>query len=220
MDATSQQAFFSQFAQMATMMTQAMTALTQATQTAQATAQAAAAQAAGAAGPPPGGPAGHRGFDGEKKFSHGEQAWKLWAANFEVRLGTQSPKMRELLMVVEKEAAIRTVADVYATTPEDAEAMNLHKLAAELYEVLFLSTEGEAKLIVAVVPDRDGLVAWQRLYKHFNRRTLARVLREHQEAMHPRPQKDLTKLVSSIMEWEDKYRRMVLEENANGVPAL
>ena len=98
--------------------------------------------------------------------------------------------------------------------------MNLVKCASELYEVLFLNTEGEAKLIVSGVTDRDGLVAWQKLYKHFNRRTLARILRDHKEAMHPRTQNYLSKLVGSMMEWEDKCRRMVLEETANGVPAL
>jgi hypothetical protein len=131
MDAT-QQAFFMQMAIMAGLAAQAQ----------------AQAQAQAAAPPPAATPQStsqHRGrtienkdFFGEKKFSHGEQEWRAWSANFEVRLGSQCPKMRELLSALEKQPVVRSVADVYATTPEVAEAMNLAKTAGELYEVLFL----------------------------------------------------------------------------------
>ena len=91
--------------------------------------------------------------------------------------------------------------------------MNLEKLAKELYEVLVITTEGEAKLMVRNSASQDGIQAWHRLYRHYNRRTFARVLRVHKEAMHPKPVKDLGTLISQIVEWEDRWNRMAKEHN-------
>ena len=40
---------------------------------------------------------------------------------------------------------------------------------------------------------------------------MARVLRMHNEAMHPKPVKDINQLISSIVTWEDKWSRMAKE---------
>ena len=83
-----------------------------------------------------------------------------------------------------------------------------------------LTTEGEAKLMVKAVDTHDGVLAWQKLYRHFNRRTLARILRAHREVMHPKGQKDMTNLISAILEWEDKWRKMEKGEKAGAIPVL
>jgi hypothetical protein len=154
------------------------------------------------------------------KFSHGEENWKTWAADFKVSLGTQCPGMRDLLRKCESHPTIVTTDDVIREQQELAKEINLGRTTEELYEVLYLMTENEAKLIVKAVENQDGLVAWQRLHSHFNRRTLARVLRCHREVMHPKTQKELGGLVTAIMEWEEKWRKMIREENAGAIPAL
>ncbi len=62
-----------------------------------------------------------------------------------------------------------------------ADVMELERQSKELFEVLATTTEGEAKLMVRNVTSQDGIVAWQRLFRHHNRRTMARVLRMHKE---------------------------------------
>ncbi len=69
--------------------------------------------------------------------------------------------------------------------------MNIDKVSKELFETLVMLTEGEAKMMVRGVATQDGILAWHRLYRHYSRRTLARVLRRHREAMHPKVVSDI-----------------------------
>ena len=80
-----------------------------------------------------------------------------------------------------------------------ADQMDSEKLSKELFKVLVATTDGEAKMMVRNVALQDGILAWHRLYRHHNRRTMARALRMHKEAMHPKPAKDLGQLISSIV---------------------
>ncbi len=75
---------------------------------------------------------------------------------------------------------------------QKADKMELERQSQDLFEVLAMITEGDAKLMVGNVLTQDGIVAWQRLYRHRNRRTRARVLRMYKEAMHPKPVKDIS----------------------------
>ena len=58
-----------------------------------------------------------------------------------------------------------------------------------MYDVLYVLTQGEARLVVKAVENRDGVVAWQKLYRYFNRKTLTTALRMHREVMHPEVEK-------------------------------
>ena len=69
---------------------------------------------------------------------------------------------------------IRTVSHTFAKL---LTTWVLEKLSKEMYEVLVMTTEGEAKKMIRIVPDKDGILAWHRLSRHCNRKTLARVLR-------------------------------------------
>ncbi len=93
--------------------------------------------------------------------------------------------------------------------------MEFERQSQELFEVLTMITEGEAKLMARNVLMQDGIVAWQRWYRHHNWRTMARVLRMHKEAMHPKPVKDIGQLISSIVAWEDKWGRMANEHTTD-----
>ena len=48
--------------------------------------------------------------------------------------------------------------------PDRAERINLTLRSAELFQILVLKTDGEAKLVVKSVPDEDGIRAWQVLH--------------------------------------------------------
>ena len=71
--------------------------------------------------------------------------------------------------------------------------------------------EGEAKLMVKNVLNNDGLLACHRLFRHYNWRTLARVLRMTREALHPKAVHDLKQLPSKVVEWEDEKAVMAVE---------
>ena len=81
----------------------------------------------------------------------------------------------------------------------------------ELYDILYMLTHGEARLVIKAVENRDGIVAWQKISKKFNRKTLTRSLRMHKEVMHPKVEKDVTKLNEALMRWEEKWREMEKE---------
>ena len=150
-------------------------------------------------------------FSRVTKFSKGEEEWKEWTFDFTVTLGSQSPDMVETLKVVESFTEETSTAKVEELDEPRAEKINLKRLSRELFEVLVATTDGEAKMMIRNVPDQDGVLAWQRLYRHHNRRALARVLRIHREAMHPKPATDISQVISSVMEWEDKWTRMAKE---------
>ena len=93
-----------------------------------------------------------------------------------------------------------------------ADRPDLETVSKELYEVLVTITKGEAKLMIKNVLNNDGVLAYHRLYRHHNRRTLARVLRMTREALHPKAVHDLKQLISKVKEWEDKWARMAAED--------
>ena len=71
-------------------------------------------------------------------------------------------------------------------------------------------------MLVKSAENQDGIAAWQKLSKHFNRRTLARALRAHQKVMHPAAEKDPKKLLNAILEWEENWQQMEKESNVSG----
>ena len=147
-------------------------------------------------------------FSRMSKFSKGEENWKDRSFDFGVTLDSACSDMKETLRVIETVQEDMDVEKVTALDTERAANMNLNKLSKELYEVLVMLTEGEAKIMVRNVRNNDGMVAWHQMYKHYNKRTLGRVLRAHREVMHPRKTTDLNNLISAIMEWEDKWAKM------------
>ena len=145
------------------------------------------------------------------EVSKGEEDFKDWNFDFAVALGSECPELLHNLKVIETIPVEMTTRSVYDLDVDRAHRIWLDKLSKELYEVLVMITEGEAKMMIRSVPDQDGILAWHRLYRHYNRKTLARVLRIHREAMHPKPSSDIGNLISDIVEWEDKWTRMAKE---------
>ena len=148
-----------------------------------------------------------------EKFSRGEELWPDWSFDVKIVVGSQCPEMRILMDYVEVNGE-KTLTKIREEDP-DGERMGryvgLDKVSVELYEMLVLVTEGEAKLTVKSVQERDGLVAWSRLHSCYNRRTLARLMRVHRDLMYPAAAKDAQSLIAAILQWEDKWRKMIQE---------
>ena len=107
-----------------------------------------------------------KGFNRVSKFAQGESAWPEWAFDFKTALGTQSVEMKEYLDVVEQRAEIMTQDAAIQLDVERARRINFTKINAELYEILVILTEGEAKMMVKATAAGDGVQAWSRLQKH------------------------------------------------------
>jgi hypothetical protein len=153
-----------------------------------------------------------KGYNRLSKFSHGESEWVEWAYDFKTILGTQCHQMKDLLEALEEEKSVVGAAGLYAKYEAQMkkveEAGDIVKISYELYDTLTVLTEGDAKKMVKGVTVGDGLSAWVQLNINFNRKTLAKTLRVHREAMHPK-QASMTNLMSAITEWEEKWRTMV-----------
>ena len=109
-------------------------------------------------------------------------------------LGSECPELLQL-NVIETMPEVMTTCSVYDLDVDTADRMGLVKLSKEMI------TEDEDKMMIRNVPDQDGILAWHQLYLHYNRKTLARVLRIHHEAVHPKP---LTSGIQSRTSWSGR----------------
>ena len=120
-----------------------------------------------------------------------------------IAVGAQCPEMRILMDFVEG-GGEKSLAAIMSEDPEGSQGgryVGLEKVTTELYEMLVLVTEGEAKLLVKSVAECEGLVAWSRLRTRYNRRTLARLMRVHRDVMYPKAAKTVKDLIAAILEW-------------------
>ena len=120
-----------------------------------------------------------KGFADVSKLSRGQEQWADWSYDFRIAMATMSPEMRRLLEAIQDYPEDMDHEATSRLDPEQAERMNLPLRAAELFQILVLKTDGEAKLLVKSVPREDGIRAWQVLHKHYHRKTFAKAIRDH-----------------------------------------
>ncbi len=77
------------------------------------------------------------------------------------------------------------VGTVISLNPERAEKLNIKQWAAEIFQILVLKTDGEAKLMDKTVEGQDGIRAWLKLHNHYHRRNFAKSIRDHKEIPDP-----------------------------------
>ena len=68
----------------------------------------------------------------------------------------------ETLKFMETSADEVGTATVRAVDESRADRMNIEKVSKELYEVLVVTTEGKARLMVRNIATQDGIQAWHR----------------------------------------------------------
>ena len=121
------------------------------------------------------------------------------------------PGMKDMMKAVESRGAddYENIRQMYRDNGNDEEIM---KVDGELYEILCLGTEGEAKNIVRSQTRESGLGAYGLLHDRFNRRTISRVMRVHREVMYPKKTGNVNQLMEKIVEWEQKWNKMQREE--------
>jgi len=133
-------------------------------------------------------------------FTGKPEQWDDWAFAFKRGIRAQSAKVYEQMVAVE-------------TLPEEFDevtdlAKELEGSSGELYDVLCQFCTGEALSIIKATEDMQGVLAWQKLHKKYNPKTMARGVRMMAEAINPPKVKELGDLETAINRWDDKVKRL------------
>ena len=131
-------------------------------------------------------------------FSGNQTQWDDWSFAFKRCVRSQSPETFKEM--VDWEAATEDIDE------ETELKESMEKRSAELYDVLCQYCTGEALMIVRSVDDMQGIRAWQKLFKKYNPRTMARGLRVLVEAVNPPKAKGLHDVESAVAKWEEKSK--------------
>ena len=147
-------------------------------------------------------------FDDVKKLDKGRDEYNDWAYDFKMALAAVSPDMHRTLNVVEALLEEVDTARVRDMDSSRAERIGLIQRSAELFQLLVMKTEGEAKMLVKSVTDNDGVRAWQKLFRHYHRKTFVKSMRDHREVLYPRRLKRMDEVVVAVTEGEDKVAKV------------
>ena len=84
------------------------------------------------------------------------------------------------------------------------EGLRMENVSAELYDLLCQACTEDALSCIRAVEDMRGLTAWQRLYKKYNPRTMARAIRLVAAVTHPPKVKELKHVEAALDKWEEQ----------------
>jgi hypothetical protein len=94
------------------------------------------------------------------------------------------------------------------TKEVDSSDLNVDQdeMSGELYDLLCQHCTGEALSVIRGVDDMQGIKTWQRLFKKYNPKKIARMIRLLGEVVSPYNAHDVRGLETSLNKWEDKLR--------------
>jgi len=154
-----------------------------------------------------------KGYENIEVFGGGEEAWRGWSWKVKVATNAMSPDLVELMSMAERHHGAST--SELCTLVDDIEQRIDHarcaKASAELYSFLVRYTSSEAATVVKGAVEMDGVEAYGRLHENYSKRTLGRMFRVQRECMYPKAVKDLNGVKTAIMEWEERWKRMMAE---------
>jgi hypothetical protein len=140
-------------------------------------------------------------------FSGQTAQWSDWVFSFKRSIRAASKEVYDLMDEVEK-----MTADVDEDSLEDLHVdANVEKLSGELYDVLCQVCLGEALSVIRVVDDCRGFLAWQKLYRKYNPRTMARAIRLMGEVTSPPKVRDLSEVEGALNKWTEKVKQLSRE---------
>ena len=123
------------------------------------------------------------------KFIGGEAKYRDWAQSFKGAIRIQSGKLVRLMEKVETNEDMTTEKAVEMMEFDEQEkggegdSTGWTQVVGELYCWLDLLTTGEARAVVRSEDEGDGIKAWGRIHRQYNRRTISR-LDEGPEHLH------------------------------------
>ena len=121
--------------------------------------------------------------------------WNEWAFAFKRSVRSQSKVAYELMCRVE--LIEEDLDEIDLTDEEDG-------LSGELYDVMCQVCKGEALTVIRNVPECHGARAWQKLFKKYNPKTVARMIKLLGEVTAPGRVTDVRVVESWFNQWEGR----------------
>ena len=143
----------------------------------------------------------------------GEDEYKDWTRSLKGAIRMRSGKLVKLMEKIEGADGMETQKAVEEVEFDEVDVSSYkgwQQVVEELYCWLELLTTGEARAVVRAEDEGDGIQAWKRIHKQYNRRTISRLMRIQNACMYPKVVK-VNELVGAIMLWEDAWKRMTAE---------
>jgi hypothetical protein len=144
-------------------------------------------------------------------FDGNQEKWGDWAFGLKRSIRSGSQDMFRMMELVEQ-----------GTTEPDEDQMNIDnvdmsidRMSAELFDVLCQQCCGDAMSVVRSVDGCGGFVAWFKLHRKYNPRTMARAIRLMGEVTNPPPVRDLREVDAALAKWEQKVKTLRSEFGEN-----
>ncbi len=94
------------------------------------------------------------------KFSKCESDWKVFWFDFAVALGSESPGMLNVLKGVKTMNEETSTPKVRELDPDVAYRLDVEKVSKELFEIMVMLSEGEAKMMIRRIATHNSIRAW------------------------------------------------------------
>jgi hypothetical protein len=151
-----------------------------------------------------------------QEFDGAQDKWGDWAFGLKRSIRSGSHDMFLLMEQVEKGS---TEPDEEEMDTENVD-INVDRMSAELYDALCQQCSGDAMTVIRSVDGCGGFVAWYRLHRKYNPRTMARAIRLMSEVTSPPPVRDLREVDAALAKWEQKLKTLSKEFGENPSNAM
>jgi hypothetical protein len=119
-------------------------------------------------------------------FNGTAESYEDWAFAFKRAIRMRSKKAYNMLIQIEEMNDI--IVDENDIDP-DKDFPGIEERSAEVYDVLCQHMTGEPMMILRSVKDMHGFAAWQRLFRKYNPRTMAKGTKDV-NGSHPTPESE------------------------------
>ena len=133
-----------------------------------------------------------------EQFDGKMDKWDDWAFAFRRTIRSMDSACYKLMIEAEKKTE-----DVDETTGFN---MVQEQVSGELYDILCQVCTSEALSVIKAVEDCEGISAWQKLFRKYNPKTMARGIRLLCEVTSPPKVKELKDIEVDLNKWEEKLK--------------
>ena len=120
-------------------------------------------------------------------FAGGDAEWKEWFFNFGIAMTSANVHIAKVMRDIENEGKTEVTVEMVRAAAALEEWSDEWTIRAEsdLFGLLCMLTKGEANTTVRSAEERNGFVAWAKLYQKYNPKTPARGLMAMQDVVRP-----------------------------------
>ena len=139
-----------------------------------------------------------------RDFSGETAHWEAWVHSFKSAIRSGCPAALQTMEEVEKSSYDGTDDNL-----DDVE--DVDKISGELYDILSQYCTGEALSVIKGVTSFESFLAWQKLHRKYNPKTMARAIRLMTDVTGPKQVKEIREVEAAITAWETRVRKLESE---------